>query len=276
MSPPVVLITGCSEGGIGYTMCLEFASRGCKVYATARNTSKMKGLEPIANVELMALDVTVDANVDEVVTEIARKEGRIDILINNAGMACFGPILEVPLKQISEVYDANIMSIIRVTRATARHMAERKSGLVVNISSIVSEIPTPWCGVYASSKSAAHAISEVLHMELRPFNVKVMLVCPGGIQTNVAQNASNRFELQPESLYTRYLDCIVKRMWASQGPSSMKAADFATLVANKAMSPNPPFYLTMGSHSTLFALLKWLPRMTVLNYMWKTYATPSK
>ncbi|KAF7336133.1 Oxidoreductase [Mycena venus] len=113
----VVLITGCSEGGIGFTMCTEFAGRGCKVYATARNVAKMKNLEGVANIELMALDVTVDANVIEVVDSIVKKEGRIDILINNAGMACFGPLLEVPVSQIQEVYDANILSIIRASRA---------------------------------------------------------------------------------------------------------------------------------------------------------------
>lgn len=129
-----------------------------KVYATARTVSKMKNLEGTANIELMALDVTVDANVVEVVESIVKKEGRIDILINNAGMACFGmniaawgldffltqlfegPILEVPVEQIKEVYDANILSVIRMSRAVLPHMAAKKSGTIVNISSIVGEM----------------------------------------------------------------------------------------------------------------------------------------
>jgi short-subunit dehydrogenase len=130
--------------------------------------------------------------------------------------------------------------------------------------------------VYASSKAAAHTISEVLQMECRPFNVKVMVVCPGGIKTNVSQNAATRFELQPKSLYSEYLDCIMKRMWASQIPSSMSAEQFAKIVAAKALGRYPPFYLTMGSHTVTFGILKWLPRMWALNYMWKTYATPAK
>lgn len=114
-------------------------------------------------------------------------------------------------------------------------------------------------------------------MECRPFNIKVLLICPGGIKTNVAQNAATRFELQPNSLYTQYLDCIIKRMWASQVPSSMTADEFAKIVATKALSVKPvPFYSTMGSHSRTFALFKWLPRMWALNFMWKTYATPPK
>ncbi|KAJ7711928.1 NAD-P-binding protein [Mycena maculata] len=267
----VVLITGCSEGGIGFTMCTEFALRGCKVYATARNVAKMKNLDAAPNIELMALDVTVDTNVVEVVETIVKKEGRIDILINNAGMACFFPV-----EQIREVLDANVLSIVRVSRAVLPHMAERKSGLIVNIGSIVGEIPTPWAGVYEASKAAAHSISEVLQMECRPFDVKVLLVSPGGIKTNVAQNAATRFALQPDSPYTAYLDCIVKRMWTSQGTSSMTADAFARLVATKVLGPKPPFYMTMGSHSTVFAILKMLPRMWALNLMWKTYATPPK
>ncbi|KAJ7659299.1 NAD-P-binding protein [Mycena polygramma] len=272
-SAQIVLITGCSEGGIGFAMCHEFVGRGCKVYATARNVTKMKGLEAVPNIELMALDVTDDANVVAVVQSIINNEGRIDILINNAGLACFGPLMEIPLEQIKEVYDANILSVLRVSRAVVPHMAARKSGLIINISSIAGEIATPWSGVYASSKAAVNSISEVLQMECRPFNVKVLLVCPGGIKTNVAQNAASRFELQPSSLYTKYLDCILKRMWSSQIASSMTAEEFAKIVATKALSQNLPFYLTMGSHSLTFAILKWVPRMWAMNFMWKTYAT---
>ncbi|KAJ6575620.1 NAD-P-binding protein [Mycena vulgaris] len=272
----VVLITGCSEGGIGFTMCTEFSGRGCKVYATARNVAKMKSLEAISNIEIMALDVTDDANVVAVVDSIIQKEGRIDILVNNAGMACFGPILEVPFEQIKTVYDTNILSVLRVSRAVLPHMAHRKSGLVVNISSIVGEIPTPWAGVYASSKAAVNSITEVLQMECRPFNVKVLLFCPAGIKTNVAQNASTRFELPPSSLYTQYLDCILKRMWASQIPSSMTAEEFAKILATKALSANPSFYATMGSNSLIFTILKWLPRMWALSFLWKMGTAPVK
>ncbi|KAJ7143411.1 NAD-P-binding protein [Mycena crocata] len=273
---PVVLITGCSEGGIGFTMSAEFASRGCKVYATTRDVAKMKTLEDVPNIQVMAFDVTDNANVIRVVESIIQKEGRIDILVNNAGLGCFGPILEVPLEQIADVYDTNIMSIIRVSRAVVPYMAGRKSGLIMNIGSIVGEVPTPWSGVYASSKAAVHSISEVLQMECRPLNVKVMLVSPGGIKTNVSHNAATRFALQPKSLYTKYLDCIIGRMWTSQIPSSMPAEEFAKLVAVKALGDSPPFYLMMGSNALTFAIMKWLPRMWALNYMWKAYATPVK
>ncbi|KAJ7127628.1 hypothetical protein C8R44DRAFT_873453 [Mycena epipterygia] len=132
------------------------------------------------------------------------------------------------------------------------HMASKKSGLIINISSIVDPLPA------------------------RTFNVKVMLVSPGGVKTNVDQNAATRFELQPNSLYTTYLDYIIKRMWVSQIPSSMSADDLVKIVAGKAFSAKPPFYLTMGSNTMMFGILKWLPRMWALDYMWKTYATPAR
>ncbi|KAJ7511704.1 NAD-P-binding protein [Mycena galericulata] len=267
----VVLITGCSAGGTGFAMAVEFASRGYKVYATARDVDKMADLRTVQNIELMALDVIDDSAAVNVVQTIIEHAGRIDIVVNNAGMACFGPILEVPLKQIKEVYDTNIGSILRVSRAVLPHMAKRKSGLIINISSIVGEIPTPWCGVYASSKAAVKSITEVLQMECRPFNVKAMLVCPGGIKTNVAQNASTRFELAPDSLYKPYLAKILTRLWTSQIPTSLSAEEFAKEVADKAEAPNPPFYWTMGSNSTTFAIMKWLPTLWALNFMWNTY-----
>ncbi|KAJ7162512.1 NAD-P-binding protein, partial [Mycena filopes] len=280
----IVLITGCSAGGIGFTMCTEFAGRGCQfVYATTRNMKKMEGLQALTNVELMALDVTDTANVLQVVESIVEKEGRIDILVNNAGMACFGPIdnprgpiLEVPLQEIQDVYDTNVLSILRMSRAVIPHMAAQKSGLIVNISSIVGEIPTPWAGIYASSKAAVNSISEVLHMECKPLNVKVMLIIPGGVKTNVAQNAARRFELQPTSLYTKYYQCIVNRVWASQTASSMSADDFARLVVTKALMRDPPFRLSIGSYTVTFGILKWLPRLWALNFMWKTFDTPPK
>ncbi|KAF8217602.1 NAD-P-binding protein [Mycena galopus ATCC 62051] len=246
----VVLITGCSAGSIGFTMCGEFASRGCKVYATARDVSTMTALEAVPNVELMVLDVTKDVDVAKVVENVVEQEGRIDIIINNAGMACYGPILEVPIEEIRTIYDTNVLSILRVSRAALPHMARCKSGLIINISSIAGKIATPWAGVYCSSKAAVHSITEVLQMECRPFNIKVMLISPGGIRTSVAKNASI--------------------------PTSLSAEDFARIVTAKALSKTPPFYMTMGSNSTVFAIMKWLPRMWVLNYAWHLLTAPVK
>ncbi|KAJ7455822.1 hypothetical protein FB451DRAFT_1048634, partial [Mycena latifolia] len=92
---------------------------------------------------------------------------------------------------------------------------------------------------------------------------------------NVAQNAATRFELQPNSRYTKYLDFITERMWTSQIPSSMSTEESAKRVAAKALGANPPFYLTLGSHTVTVAILKWLPRMWVLNYMYKNFAMPA-
>ncbi|KAJ7244450.1 NAD-P-binding protein [Mycena rebaudengoi] len=256
MTGKVVLITACSV----FAMCIEFAKRGCKVYATARGMSKMEPLGGIPNIELMALDITDDSNVTNIVKMIIEKEGHIDI---DAGMARFGPILEIPMQEISNVFENNVLSMLRVSRAVVAYMSERKSGLTVNICSVMGEIPTHWAGVYASSKAALHSASEV------------MLVCLGGIKSNVAQNASTHFELQPSSLYQQYLPNIIKRIWSSQDTSSISTEEFTKVVAKKSLAPNPPLYLkNMGSNSMVFAILKWLPREWVLNLMWKLCAGP--
>lgn len=130
------------------------------MYATARGMSKMEPLGGIPNIELMALDITDDSNVSNIVKMIIEKEGHIDIVVNNAGMArfgkicfphstslmpCIGPILEIPMQEISNVFETNVLSMLRVSRAVVAHMSERKSGLIVNICSVMGEMCVSSC-----------------------------------------------------------------------------------------------------------------------------------
>ncbi|OBZ78692.1 NADPH-dependent 1-acyldihydroxyacetone phosphate reductase [Grifola frondosa] len=152
-SPKVVLITGCSKGGIGFSLCEEFASQGCKVYATARKLESMEGFAH-ENIEQLKLDVTSDEDVHEVISTVIEREGRIDVVVNNAGAACMGPLIDISMDDIRRTYETNTFSIIRMAKAIIPYMAARKSGTIVNIGSVVGETPTPWSGVYASTKSA--------------------------------------------------------------------------------------------------------------------------
>ncbi|ETW77918.1 hypothetical protein HETIRDRAFT_107552 [Heterobasidion irregulare TC 32-1] len=269
----VVLVTGCSEGGIGFSLCEQFAEQGCKVYATARNIEKMQGFTH-AGIEKLTLDVKNDEDVKRVVEDVIDREGSIDILVNNAGVGCFGPVLEIPLDQIRDVFEANTFSILRVSRVVVPHMAARKQGLIVNIGSVVGEIPTPWAGIYASSKAATHAITQVLAMECAPLGVDVTLVAPGGVRSNISSSASPTFTLPPDTLYAKFLDNIIARMWASQSPQSMPTPVFAREVVAKVLQSKPPFYVTLGHNSTIFKVFKWLPRTWVMGYLWKLFSSP--
>ncbi|PCH34059.1 oxidoreductase [Wolfiporia cocos MD-104 SS10] len=266
----VVIVTGCSEGGIGYSLCLEFASRGCKVYATARRPESMDSLTH-KNIERLKLDVTDDANVADVVKTVVEREGRIDILFNNAGVECTGPLAEMPLDRIAQSFDANVFSVIRMVRAVFPHMAARKSGTIVNMGSIAGEIATPWGGVYSATKACLKSISETLYMECAPFNISVVHLTPGGVKSNIATNYLNKFSClpQPDSFYGGYLDSMVQHIGLSRSPHAMPSEEFARRVVTAVLQKNPPRYMTLASASTIFQILQWLPRGFVLWLFWK-------
>ncbi|KAG2360003.1 hypothetical protein BDR07DRAFT_1290890 [Suillus spraguei] len=261
MSQKVVLVTGCSKGGIGFHLCERFAEQGCTVYATSRRLETMDGFKH--SVEKRAMDVTSDDDVKRVVQSILEEQGKIDIVVNNAGAIAIGPLLDVSLDQTRKAFETNTFSILRVAQAVAPSMVERKQGLIVNIGSIVGNVATPWNGLYCASKAAVHALSDTLAMECKPFGVKVMLVAPGAVQSNISANQAATLKLSPTSIYKPYFDRVYERLHISQGKASMPTDEFARRVVAKVLSPNPPTYISIGGGSGLFAFLQWLPRWLV-------------
>jgi NAD(P)-dependent dehydrogenase (short-subunit alcohol dehydrogenase family) len=127
MPAKVVLVTGCSAGGIGYALCQEFAARGCKVYATARSVQKMQGLEA-AGCVVKALDVTDAKAVSSVVSGVLAAEGRIDVLVNNAGRGISGSVLDVPLDAARKLFETNFFACISLIQAVTPTMMKQRSG----------------------------------------------------------------------------------------------------------------------------------------------------
>ncbi|OJA15127.1 hypothetical protein AZE42_11094 [Rhizopogon vesiculosus] len=258
----VVLVTGCSTGGIGFHLCEHFAKQGCTVYATSRRLETMDGFKH--PVEKRAMDVTSDDDVTLTVQSILEEQGKIDIVVNNAGAIAIGPLLDMTSDQAKRAFDVNTLSILRVAKAVIPSMVERKQGLIINIGSIVGNIPTAWNGLYCAAKAAVHALSDVLAMECKPFGVKVMLVAPGSVKSNISANQAATLELPPTSIYKAYFDRVYERMYASQGKESMATDEFARRVVAKALSPSPPGYMTLGGSARLFAFFQWLPRQLVI------------
>ncbi|KAI0725146.1 oxidoreductase [Fomitopsis betulina] len=275
----VVLLTGCSKGGIGFALCEEFASKGCKVYATARRLEAMEGLTQ-PNIELLPLDVTNDANVQAVITTIIEREGRINIVVNNAGVPCHGPLLDRSIEDVAAVFDANTLSVLRVCKAAVPHMAARKQGLIVNIGSVVGEIPTPWAGPYAASKAAVHSISQTLAMELRPLGINVLSVAPGGVRSLIASKAAPNVRLPPDSLWLGYRDAIINRVMTSSRGRSITCEQFAKHIVAEALREgwlvgSYRFVMT-APPAGLFKVFAWLPRSLVLWIMWKVVGGKAK
>src|SRR5262249_39954053 len=156
----VVLITGCSTG-IGRALAVEFASRGHRTFATARNLPAVADLAA-AGAEPLTLDVQDPASIRAAVETVIARAGRIDVIVNNAGINVYGPLVAIPLERIEKLFASNVTGLIAVIQAAFPHMAARRSGRIVNIGSVVGVLPTPWAAPYCASKAAVHMLSDVV------------------------------------------------------------------------------------------------------------------
>ena len=259
-SKPVVLVTGCSAGGIGYELCVAFARAGCRVFATARRAEAMAGLEA-HGCTLLTMDVTSDASVKAAVAKVVSESGGLDYLVNNAGVGQVGPLAELPLERLCSVFETNVFSLVRVTQACVPHMVgHARPAVVVNVASVVGLVSTPLGGAYSSSKAAVVSLSDALRVELRPYNVRVVTLCPGAIRSRIGDNASQRMDLDALKLYAPFKAAVLARATASQSPKSTPTDEFARHVVATVMRPNPPALFLYGHMSVLFRILQWLPR----------------
>ncbi|KAG2177251.1 hypothetical protein INT43_007908 [Umbelopsis isabellina] len=265
----VVVVTGCSQGGIGYNLCEQFAAQGCRVFATARRIEAMSGLEAFG-CEKVKLDVTDEASIKAAFEEIYAKAGHVDILVNNAGAHAIGALLDTDMKMARRCLDVNIFGTLGVCKEVGRRMAERRSGTIVNIGSVVGYVATPWAGIYCLSKAAIHSMTDALRMELAPFGVHAMVVAPGSIKSNIGDVATASISLPEDSLFTRFRKSIETRATSSQAPGCTPTDVFAKNVVNAVMKPRPRNYFTYGRLSTIFLIFYHLPawlKDTILSRM---------
>ncbi|KAI4315100.1 hypothetical protein L6164_027946 [Bauhinia variegata] len=256
----IVLVTGCAKGGIGYEYCKAFAEQNCHVFASDVSHRKQDMLDLASdNVEILELDVSSDDSVASAVNTVISKCGHIDVLVNNAGIGGTGPLAELPLDAISKTWQVNTLGQLRLVQQVVPHMAQRRSGSIVNIGSVVGRVPTPWAGAYCASKAAVHAISDILRLELRPFGINVVLVLPGAVKSNLGHANFERLGKYDWKLYKDFKEVIAERAGASQGNKATDARVFAQHVANKVLSPRPPKRIVFGHMTALFAFLSWSP-----------------
>ncbi|MHC3438622.1 SDR family oxidoreductase [Natrialbaceae archaeon A-gly3] len=178
---PVVLITGCSSG-IGRATAARFLAGGWHVWATARDTEDVATLKR-AGCRSAPLDVTDEEQVEDVVSRILDRDGRIDCLVNNAGYGQPGAIEEIPIDHVHAQFDVNVYGPLRLVRAVLPHMRDGDGGTIVNVSSMLGRVSYPARGIYAGSKHALEAISDALRAEVQSFDVDVVLVEPGVVDT---------------------------------------------------------------------------------------------
>lgn len=189
MEKKIVLITG-TNSGFGYLTAKSCAAKGYTVYATVRemngrNAEKAKELAAIENINVVELDVTKADNVKKVVADIIAKEGRLDVLVNNAGYFGGGIAETYTDQDLEKMFDVNLKGTWRMAKASLPQMRKQGEGLIINISSGLGRFSAPFMTVYNSTKFAVEGLTEGLHYEVRPLGVDAVLVQPGAFPTEI-------------------------------------------------------------------------------------------
>lgn len=182
MTSQIIIITGASSG-IGYEAAKMLAQSGHKVYGAARRTERMESLRSYG-VTPMALDVTSDASAEELISQIIKREGRIDVLINNAGYGELGPMETTSLDDAQRQLDVNVMGLARMTKLVLPHMRKQQKGRIVNVASVAGRMTFCFAGWYNASKYAVEALSDATRMEVKPYGIDVSIVEPGGVYSD--------------------------------------------------------------------------------------------
>lgn len=216
MTNKIALVTGASSG-IGEVTALRLHQAGFTVYGAARRVDHMKALAD-AGVRTLSLDVTDDASATNVVNEIIAAEGRIDVLVNNAGYGSYGALEDVPLDEARAQIDVNLFGLARMTRLVLPHMRAQRAGTVINLSSMGGRFATPMGGWYHASKFAVEGLSDALRLELHRFGIDVVLIEPGSIRTPWGAIAADKL-----------------RTTSGQGPYAEQAAAMAVSLENSSM-----------------------------------------
>lgn len=181
----VILITGISSG-FGKETARLLAEKGHRVYGTVRRES-----ESISNIHYLKMDLTDPASIKKAVSEVLDKEGKIDILVNNAGMHTGGPIETSPIENIKLQIDTNFIGMVYLIREVLPAMRREGTGTIINFSSIGGLMGLPFQAFYSAGKFAVEGFSEALRMEVRQFNIKVVLINPGDFHTSNSANRRN-------------------------------------------------------------------------------------
>lgn len=241
----VILITGASSG-MGKDFAIELLKDGHTVYGAARRVDKMADLQALG-VKVMAMDVTNDESMVNGINTIIANEGRIDVLINNAGFGSYGAIEEVSMDDARYQLEVNVIGAARLMQLVLPHMRKQHFGRIINISSIAGKFSTPLGGWYHASKHALEALSDSVRNEVKQFGIDVIIIEPGGVKSEWAdiamdnaikvsgngayQNMANRFAQMGKQQGHRMSDPkvitrLIKHAIASKKPKTRYSGGF--------------------------------------------------
>ncbi len=245
----IALVTGASSG-IGEATAKKLATAGYKVYGTSRRGAQ-SGQQPYA---MLPLDVTSDDSVEAVAKELIQREGRIDLLVNNAGFGVApAGAEESSIEQAKAIFETNFFGLIRMTRAVVPHMRRQGGGRIINIGSVLGFLPMPYAALYAATKHAVGGYSESLDHELRTRNIRVSVIEPAYTKTQFDANF-----LAPDSMLDEYHE--VRALLNKVLKNVMETADDPAVVADAvlkaAVAAQPKLRYTAGTLANRLRLLR--------------------
>lgn len=236
----IALVTGASSG-IGLVTAQSLVLAGYRVFGTSR-----KAVSSPPGITMLVCDVTDEASVKSLIEEIVRQAGRIDLVVNNAGVGLLGGAEESSITQVERLFDVNVFGVARVINAVLPLMRAQKSGRIINMSSILGLIPSPFNAYYASTKHAIEGYTESLDHEVRRFGIRAVLVQPGVTRTAFEENLTRAD--QPISVYTedRTRSEGLMRKWVETGDDPQVVAD---AVVRAATASKPKLRYSAGKQS---------------------------
>lgn len=255
MTQRTILITGCSSG-IGYDAAHGLARRGWRVLTTCRKPEDCDRLQA-EGLESFPLDYASEDSLSAAMDQVmARTGGRLDALYNNGAFAIPGATEDLPRGALREIFETNLFGVHDLTRRVIPLMRAQGHGRIVNCSSVLGLVPMKWRGAYVATKHALEGLTDVLRLEMAQTGIKVILLEPGPITSNIRVNSIPRFEAWidwPSSPRAQqYRDTLLKRLYESRGPDRFELPPSAVTaklaIALEHPNPRPRYYVTTPTY----------------------------
>jgi NAD(P)-dependent dehydrogenase (short-subunit alcohol dehydrogenase family) len=242
----VILITGASSG-IGKVCARHLAERGYRVYGTSR---EITGDDPVedGSVRMLRMDVNDDRSVASGIDRVLQDEGRLDVVVNNAGFGIAGAIEDTSIEEAKALFETNLFGLLRVCRAVLPKMRRQGSGTIVNISSLAGRIGLPYQGLYSATKFAVEGLTEALRMEVKPFGIKVVLIEPGDFRTGFTANRVHTAASKEDSAYQERFQRTLKVAESDEEKGSSPER-IARLLHRILQKPSPKVRYSTGEAS---------------------------